>query len=313
MRKLSSLTTALGLALVGSATAPGLAQNFVGLNTSGLSLTTFGPDGIASAPAPIVGLSAGDSLIDIDYFTSGNGLLYGMGVSGTLYTLTFGGVVANAAIDSGPVYPPAMPGGPTTIGTPTAIDFNPAADRLRVFSGVNTFRITPGAGTLSADGVLTYVAGDPQFGMAPNLAAAAYINNFDGAAGTTLYSIDATSNSLVVHSVGPQFATLTTQDELQVGGVGAPIDFLAGTTGFDVLTTNNMNIAYVSNGDTIYTVRLNMGMVGDPAGDLTLFTTVTGAGSGITDFAVVIPAPGAAVCGLLGAICFGARRRRSVA
>jgi Domain of unknown function (DUF4394)/PEP-CTERM motif len=279
-------------------------------------LTTFGADGVSSAPSSIVGLSATDTLVDIDYFNSGNGQLYGMGASGTLYTLNIGGATTTATVDSGPAYTPAVAGGVTSVGTPLAIDFNPMADRLRVFSGVNNFRITQGTGLLSNDGPLTYVAGDPQAGQTPNLVAAAYVNNFDGPPSTTLYSIDASSNSLVVHSVGPQFSTITTQDELQVGGAGAAIDFLAGNTGFDVLTLGGINTAYVSSANSIYTVNLNAGGVGDPAGDLTLFATVTGAGSvgGITDIAA-IPEPASLILASLGLggialVCVRRRQKR---
>ncbi len=265
------------------------AQQFVGLGIGGTTLTSFGTNGVSSAPAPITGLTGGDSIIDIDFFSSGNGLLYGLGSSGTLYTInySFGGLSAVATINNGPVYTPAVGGGATSIGTPTAIDFNPMADRLRVFSGTANYRITPGAGgILSDDGQLTY--GDA---TVPNLVAAAYINNIDNPASTVLYSIDASLDMLVVHSGGPQFSMLTAQDLLQVGGVGAAIDFQAGMTGFDVLTVGGVNTAYLSNGNTFYIVNLNMGQVGGAAGDLTNAFTVTGLGAGITDFAVVIPEP----------------------
>ncbi len=287
------------------------AQSFVGLNTGGRSLTTFGTNGNSTAPVAISGLSTGDSIVDIDFFSSGGGQLFGMGSSGTLYTIAFNGLTAVATVNNGPVYTPAVAGGTTTIGTPTAIDFNPAANRLRVYSGTANFRITTGAGgILSDDGQLAYVAGDPRFGMTPNLVAAAYINNdMDALTGTTLYSIDATFNTLVVHPAtgGPQFSMLQTQDVLTLGGI--MIDF--GTdTGFDVLTLGGINTAYVSNGNTFYTVSLNMGMVGGVAGDLANAFTVTGLGAGITDFAVV-PEPGTYALLTVG-VAFGllAFRRR---
>lgn len=310
--KIASLKVAVCAAVAAAVAGAGgtaLGQSFVGLGTGGTTLTSFGASGVSGPVIPITGLAAGDTIVDIDFFSSGTGQLFGMGSSGRLYTLTTGGATSVATLNAGPVYTADGAGG-TSVGTPVAIDFNPAADRLRVFSGTSNFRITPGTGLLTSDGPLAYVAGDARFGFAPNLVAAAYINNFDAPASTTLYSIDADSNSLVVHSVGPQFSTLATQELLQVGGAGAAIDFLAASTGFDVLTVGGVNTAYVSRGNTIYTVTLNMGMVGAAAGDLTLFTTVTGAGgtAGITDFAV-IPAPGAAVVALAGLVV-AARRRR---
>lgn len=284
------------------------AQTFVGLRTGGLSLTTFGTNGTSSAPITITNLSGGDSIIDLD-FRPANGLLYGLGSSGTLYTIALDGT---AAIAAGPVYTPSMGGGATSPGTPNALDFNPAADRVRLYSsnGTANFRINIAANTLIDDGALTYIAGDPQDGMTPNLVAAAYINNDnDMGTGTTLYSIDAMFNTLVVHPAagGPAFSMLQTQDTLTL--MGAMIDFLASNTGFDVFTDGGTNTAYVSSGDTIYTVNLNMGQVGGVAGDLTTFTTVTGAGAGITDFAVV-PEPSTYALMGVGLLALAAYRFR---
>ena len=169
---------------------------------------------------------------------------------------------------------------------------------------------------MTSDGTLTYISGDPQFGQTPNLVAAAYVNNDnDPATGTTLYSIDATFNTLVVHpaSGGPAFSMLQTQDTLTLNGV--MLDFLASNTGFDVLTQGGVNTAYVSIGNVIYIVNLNGGAVGGVAGDLTNFTTVTGLGAGITDFAV-IPEPSTYALLGVGLVAFGLfhlRRTRSVA
>lgn len=276
------------------------AQTFVGLQTGGLSLTTFGTNGVSSTPVAIVGLGGDDTIIDLDYRVA-TGVLYGMASSGTLYRID--PATGAATLDVVPA---------SSIGTPTAIDFNPAADRLRVFSGTSNFRVTPGTGVVSSDGELTYIAGDPQFGQAPNLVAAAYVNNdINPGTGTTLYSIDATFNTLVVHpaSGSPQFSMLQTQDTLTLMGV--MIDFLATNTGFDVSTVGGANTAYVSSGNTIYIVNLNMGMVGGVAGDLTSFTTVTGPGAGITDFAVVaIPEPSTYALLVAGLVGLGLLQRR---
>lgn len=301
-----SLTLAASLALASSA----LAQNFVGLNSGGISLATFNTSGVATT-LPIIGLGA-DPLVDIDYRVQ-DGLLYGMATSGTLYKLTLNVGTATATIDVAPPYTNTGGGAAITF-TPTAIDFNPAANRLRVYAGTANYRLSPSANTTTvgatSDGTLTYDAGSMFAGQTAALAAAAYINNdTDAGTGTTLYSIDAARDYLVVHpaSGGPAFSLLTAQDLLQVGGTGPMIDFADGTTGFDVLTVGATNTAYVSNGNTIYTVGLNGGLVGGTAGDLTLVTTVTGAS--ITDIAVIPePTSAALLAGAMGV--FGMMRRR---
>ena len=77
------------------------------------------------------------------------------------------------------------------------MDFNPAADSIRVFQGTSNFRLTGDAatfdsvqtaGTVSTDGTFTGVAG-------ANLVAAAYTNNFNGTATTTLFSLDTSAET----------------------------------------------------------------------------------------------------------------------
>lgn len=301
MKKLI-LTASVALVLFGSAGSSFAQTSFFGLLTGGTSLQTFDLAGSSSLPLPVVGLNASDFLVDIDVRPINN-VLYGMGTSGTLYTLTPTGVAFNAAVD----VLNAIPGA-------TAIDFNPAANRLRVYQGVNNFRLSPGTlsasnGLITSDGPLDYATGDPNDAATPNLAAAAYINSDnDPATGTTLYSIDPTLDVLVVHpaSGSPQFSQLNTQNPLTLNG--SP--FNAGpNVGFDVLTVGGINTAYFSNNNDIYTIDLNMGAIGGTAGQLTFLRTVPG--PGITDIAVV---PEPSTLGLLGLATAGliSRRRRQV-
>lgn len=280
----TSLTVALALA----ALAPlAHAERVVGLTRTQqlVQFDSLAPSAILGTSPSISGLAAGDRIIDIDYFPVNN-LLHGLGTSGNLYRID-----ANTGTATLDVTPQA------SVGTPRDMDFNPAADRLRVFSANNAnFRITPSvntagstganAGLVSSDGTLAYAAGGPS----PNLVGAAYNNNFDGTATTTLYSIDANADALVIHSGAPQFSSLA-----MVGPLGFDVGELVG---FDI--SGATTIAYVSNANAFYTVNLATGgltSIGNIGGPLDVETIA------------VVPSPGAlGLCGIAGLLSF--RRRR---
>jgi len=262
------------------------AELTVGLTASGqlVSFSTTAPGSISQTSPVISGLSQGDSIVDIDYFPV-NGLLHGIGASGTLYRLN--PITGVATLDAAPQ---------SSMGVVQVMDFNPAADRLRAFSaGDANFRLTPSVGTagpngantglVTADGTLMFAGGTPN----PNLVAAAYTNNFDGTAATTLYSIDSDLNALIIHSGAPQFSMLA-----QVGALGVDV---GDDVGFDVSVSG---MAYVSNGNSLFTINL-------ATGSLTSVGTI-GGGLGVVSIAVV-PAPaGAGLLALAGVVCL--RRRR---
>ena len=129
----------------------------------------------------------------------------------------------------------------TAVGrTATGIDFNPAADRLRVVTAAdNNLRINVATGATLVDGTLAYAAGDANFGSNPNITEAAYTNTDNTpATGTTLYYIDDLLNVLVTTS-NPNGGALST-----VGALGLDVDeFL----GFDIFTdAGGINNAFAS-------------------------------------------------------------------
>ncbi len=148
------LASAIALAVCGTVGASSAnAELIVGLTTTG-QLVSFDHNapGVVIATSPgISGLNSGDSIVDIDYYPVTQSL-HGIGASGVLYRINR--LTGAATTD---VTPQA------SIGTPRAIDFNPAADRLRVLSGQQNFRLTPSvntagptganAGLVSADGM----------------------------------------------------------------------------------------------------------------------------------------------------------------
>lgn len=140
----------------------------------------------------IQGLAQGERLLGID-FRVARGVLYALGSSGRLYTLD---------VDTARL----TPVGPEPIGWPllgahVAIDFNPAADLLRVVTEAGqNLRVNPDTGRmvdanpqapgLQSDLALGYVNGDPHAGRAPRLVANGYTYNKTDSKLTTNYAID---------------------------------------------------------------------------------------------------------------------------
>ncbi|MDL2343361.1 DUF4394 domain-containing protein [Deinococcus sp. MIMF12] len=255
---LLSATLALALSACGTMKAPAAPQGLTayGLDTQG-RLVTFGTDNATQSlkRTAVTGLGSSETLIDLDVRNTDN-RLYAMSDTGKLYRLD----PATGALTAD--------GSSLTAGiTPVAIDFNPAANRLRVLAETDrNFRLTLNAapvptaspaGTVTDDGMLMYVGGTPN----PNLVAAAYTNSFNNSAAgainagtmTTLYSVDADQDTLVIHSVGPQFSTLA-----PVGKLG--VDAMKGMTGFDIAGADMAYLSVSMGGNTmLYTVNLTTG------------------------------------------------------
>lgn len=226
-----------------------------GLDTQG-RVVTFGTDNAAASLTrqTVSGLGSGETLIDLDVRNTDN-RLYAVSSTGKLYILspTTGGLTADGAA--------------LTTASPVAIDFNPVANRLRVFAEADrNFRVTLGTvptpatspgGTVTDDGSLMYAGSS----LNPDLVAAAYTNSFnDSATGavkagttTTLFSIDAAQDTLVRHTVGPQFSTLA-----PVGALG--VDAMKGLTGFDIAGADQGYLSVNAGANTmLYTVDLGTG------------------------------------------------------
>ena len=158
-----------------------------------------------------------------------------------------------------------------TINSSAAIDFdiafNPVPDRLRVVSADDTnLRVDPSNGATTVDGTLAYAAGDRNAGVNPTVTGVAYTNQKPGPqTTTTLYGIDAATNSLVVVNP-PNNGTLTTVGSLGVSlfdfGVGPGIGFdIDGSTG---LAFASLTLA--TGGNNLYGINLSTGsatLIGD--------------------------------------------------
>ena len=169
------------------------------------------------------GLVGDVRLVGIDYRVQ-DGKLYGVGNAGGVYSLTDAGQASKVK-----QLTVALTG--TTFG----VDFNPAANALRVVSDTGQNLRQPFADLAAAtvaDGTLAYTAGTPATGVT----GAAYTNNdADPNTATTLFDLDTTLDQIAVQSPA-NAGSLAPTGKL---GIDAGPD-----AGFDIYST-------VRNGSTV--------------------------------------------------------------
>lgn len=147
----------------------------------------------AKVISKIYGLDGDRRLVGFDYRVQ-NGKLYGVGNSGGIYTIR-------------PLLGKATKVSQLTVpldGTSFGVDFNPAADRLRIISdtGQNLRHDVNPGGVTTVDGTLTYPATTTTPAVtAEGVTAAAYTNNdLDLVTSTTLFDIDTMLDQVVIQS-----------------------------------------------------------------------------------------------------------------
>lgn len=227
------------------------------------------------ASVPVRGLPAGEQLVGMD-FRVARGVLYALGQSGQLYTLdaTTGQLAAVGTAA------PAV----ALRGTRFELDFNPAADRLRVVSDAGqNLRYHPDTGAVvdfdpqqpgtQPDPDLTFAQGDVQHGHPPLVLAAGYTYNQQNDKLTTNFAIDGRQGTLVVQGsregvtpvVSPNLGVLRTVGPLGTGPLAAAT--------LDISDVNNTALAAlrtVADGRTrLYRLNLDTGvatLVGTVAG-----------------------------------------------
>ena len=239
---------------------PAMAQTLFVLTTDGrLATTTVTNPSLVSTPLTITGVTATDTLVAIDVRPQ-NQNLYALGVNAVadtvqLYLLS---PITGLAVPLGSAAG-YVNGAGGTVDFPAAgwdIDFNPAADRLRVVnsSGLN-FRMNPNTGGL-VDGDLGGAAGSvaglntdgPINGATTSAHGAAYTNNSPNNGNlTTLYTLDATTNGLFIQN-SPNAGTQTNGLTVTILNI-ATLDFSA-VSGFDIAPGVNTAVsnAAVSSG-----------------------------------------------------------------
>ena len=189
----------------------------------------------------VTGLMAADTyLVGIDYRVK-DGLLYGVGNGGGVYRIDTENAVAEF------VNALSVPLSGATFG----VDFNPAADRLRIVGddGQNLRHNVDTGGTTLADAALNYTAGVPASGIT----GAAYTNNdLDTNTGTSLFDIDTLLDQVALQSP-PNNGSLAATGKLRVDAeadVGFDIysftvqDRTRSNLGFAVASTGNVSRFY---------------------------------------------------------------------
>lgn len=190
-----SAAGAVSIATAGSSaarTAAGLRA--YGITADGTLMAMFSTDRpqVLDWVRVVTGLSGDTALIGIDFRVQ-NGLMYGVGNAGGIYTITTPPTTPDVVVKKVSQLSVAL------YGTTFDIDFNPAADRLRVISdwGQN-LRHNLADGTTAEDAILTT---PPGLGPTRGVTAAAYTNNdLNPDTATTLFDIATVTDQVVVQS-----------------------------------------------------------------------------------------------------------------
>jgi Domain of unknown function (DUF4394) len=197
----------------------------------------------------VSGLVGGDtSLVGIDYRVQ-DGQLYGVGNAGGIYMLNTDTAVATL-VNRLTV---------ALTGTSFGVDFNPAADRLRIVGndGQNLRHNVNADGVTISDGALNYTAGTPAAGVT----GAAYTNNdLDPLTATTLYDIDSTLDQVVLQSP-PNNGSLAPTGKLTVDTT-SPVGFDIFSTVRDGATVKVQALASLTAADgfiSLYSISLPTG------------------------------------------------------
>ncbi len=169
---------------------------------------------------PVSGLVGDVRLVGIDFRVQ-DGKLYGVGNAGGVYLLDASTALATKVSQ-------------LTValsGTNFGVDFNPAADRLRIISntGQNLRHNVNAGGATVSDGALTYTPPSTATGVA----GAAYTNNdLDPNTATTLYALDSSLDQLVIQAP-PNNGNLNAVGKLLVD--------TSAVVGFDIFSRRDAN------------------------------------------------------------------------
>ena len=237
--------TAKTLTLAGALIASSLAATsaeaagwIVGL-VDGKSIVTIDP--MSRKVASRIDIKGAASILAIDVRPA-DGMLYGVASDGNIVTID---------VKSGQATMKSKLSETLKAGVTVTVDFNPVADRMRLMGSDGTsLRVNVDDGKVTVDGSHKYKDGDANAGKTPKVIAGAYSNAFKGTQATTLYNLDATTNSLVTQAP-PNDGILNTVGELGIT--------LQGPVAFNIVTTGERNDAWLATGGNLYSVDLKSG------------------------------------------------------
>ena len=216
----------------------------------------------SSSAATIAALQDGKSIVWIDtdkmkvtgsVKLAGGGSLVGIDVrpvDGKLYGVTPDGAIVTVDAKTGKWEKKSQISEKLPAGATFSVDFNPAADRLRILSSSGmSLRINVDDGKTTVDGSLKYAEADANKGKMPKVTAGAYSNSFAGTKETALYDIDS-GNKAYVRQAPPNDGVLNTLGKVSIT---API-------AFDILSDGKGgNTGWVLAGGTLYSLDIATG------------------------------------------------------
>ncbi|WP_211223726.1 DUF4394 domain-containing protein [Massilia niastensis] len=210
--------------------------------------------GNARSIGAISGLMRGDELVGIDFRVQDN-RLYGVSRTGGVYVINLRNAVATKVNNlSVPLQ-----------GSAFGVDFNPAADRLRIVSdtGQNLRHNVNTGGVTVVDDPLDYPPATPVNAVGPaatQVTGSAYTNNdLSPLTATTLYALDTLLDQVALQSP-PNDGTLAATGKL--GSDAAP------AVGFDIYSTVRAGVTvdvqalaslYSEEGNKLYSIKLSTG------------------------------------------------------
>ncbi len=198
--------------------------------------------GRTKSAGTVAGLIGDTALIGIDFRVQ-NGALYGVGNAGGVYIID--PQTAVATLDSQLTVLPS--------GTSFGVDFNPAADRLRIVSDTGqNLRHDLNTDTTTNDTALAYVPV-----AVATIAAAAYTNNdLEATTATTLFDVDTNLDQVALQSP-PNGGALVATGKLTVD-VGAQAGFDVYTSLKNGVAVGNRGFAVLSNGGAAGFYRISL-------------------------------------------------------
>ncbi len=236
------------LAVVAAMAGQSLGAPLIGLTTTNqlYKFDSSDPSQGIALGSFITGLDFNEQIIGIDRRPASDSM-YGVSNLGRLFVISEAGA---ASLVGALAADPTDATNPFTAlnGTAFGVDFNPAADRLRITTNTGqNLRVNPANGLTTTDDTLN--PGNP------SIVASAYTNNdTDPGTGTTLYDIDDSTNTLYIQNP-PNNGTLV--------AVGAGLGFdVNGVTGMEILGVDTAFACFmnqVTGKSSLYSVNLAAG------------------------------------------------------